>query len=513
MYVAVLQKPLLGYLFTLIVLQLPKMNAGHFEVLGPLEPILALVGEDALLACHFSPSVSAEHMELRWFRNTFSPAVMVYREGQELEEEQMIEYRGRVTLVKDNITLGHVALKIHHIRAFDEGVYGCFFRDKQDQGEAFLILNVAAVGSDPHISMKTQENGERELECTSSGWYPEPPVQWRTASGEKLPSTSESRKRDEEGLFTVAASITIRDSSIRNVFCCIQNILLGQKKQVEISVPAPSSSFWVVTLLLLSAFLGLTGIYVAWKKCRTRHRQRNGTVDCIEWRFARPHAVDVTLDQDTAHSHLVVSESLKSVHLEASRQTLPDSPERFDTWPCVLGRENFTSGKYYWEVEVGHRPDWLLGVCKKSVKKDGFILMSPRNGFWVMELSHEHYWALNPRRDLLYLSNVHRVGIFLDCDEGIVSFYNVNDESLIYTFQECSFSGPVCPLFCLWSCEGLPLTICPVDSEAHQVMVDNTVHPQDPLSSHLLQPGASPAHPLLSPSLEAATVTCPLDPQ
>ncbi|XP_060228351.1 butyrophilin subfamily 1 member A1-like isoform X3 [Meriones unguiculatus] len=469
MYVAVLQKPLLGYLFTLIVLQLPKMNAGHFEVLGPLEPILALVGEDALLACHFSPSVSAEHMELRWFRNTFSPAVMVYREGQELEEEQMIEYRGRVTLVKDNITLGHVALKIHHIRAFDEGVYGCFFRDKQDQGEAFLILNVAAVGSDPHISMKTQENGERELECTSSGWYPEPPVQWRTASGEKLPSTSESRKRDEEGLFTVAASITIRDSSIRNVFCCIQNILLGQKKQVEISVP--------------------------------------------EWRFARPHAVDVTLDQDTAHSHLVVSESLKSVHLEASRQTLPDSPERFDTWPCVLGRENFTSGKYYWEVEVGHRPDWLLGVCKKSVKKDGFILMSPRNGFWVMELSHEHYWALNPRRDLLYLSNVHRVGIFLDCDEGIVSFYNVNDESLIYTFQECSFSGPVCPLFCLWSCEGLPLTICPVDSEAHQVMVDNTVHPQDPLSSHLLQPGASPAHPLLSPSLEAATVTCPLDPQ
>ncbi|XP_055470480.1 butyrophilin subfamily 1 member A1-like isoform X2 [Psammomys obesus] len=285
MYVAVLQKPLFGYLFTLIVLQLPKMNAGHFEVLGPLEPILALVGEDAQLPCHLSPSVSAEHTELRWFRNTFSPAVMVYREGQELQEEQMIEYQGRVTLVQDNITLGHVALKIHHIRAFDEGLYGCFFRDKQDQGEAFLYLKVAAVGSDPHISMKSQENGERDLECTSSGWYPEPRVHWRTARGEKLPPTSESRKRDEQGLFTVASSIMINDSSIRNMFCCIQNILLGQEKEVEISVPAPSSSTWdpmlLLLLLLLPAFLGLTGIYVAWKKCRTRHRQRNGTVDSI----------------------------------------------------------------------------------------------------------------------------------------------------------------------------------------------------------------------------------------
>ncbi|XP_055460322.1 butyrophilin subfamily 1 member A1-like [Psammomys obesus] len=137
--------------------------------------------------------------------------------------------------------------------------------------------------------MKTQENEERELECTSSGWYPEPQVQWRTASGEKLPSTSEFRKRDEQGLFTVAALITIKDSSVRNMFCCIQNMLLGQKKEVEISVPAPSSSTWgaMLLLLLLPAFLGLTGIYVAWKKWRTRQRQRNGKVDCIEWKLAR----------------------------------------------------------------------------------------------------------------------------------------------------------------------------------------------------------------------------------
>lgn len=53
------------------------------------------MGEDSELLCLRSPSVSAEHTELRWFRNPFSPAVLVHREGQELEEEQALEYQAR----------------------------------------------------------------------------------------------------------------------------------------------------------------------------------------------------------------------------------------------------------------------------------------------------------------------------------------------------------------------------------------------------------------------------------
>ncbi|XP_028735606.1 butyrophilin subfamily 1 member A1-like isoform X2 [Peromyscus leucopus] len=423
MWVAVLQNPHLGCLFTLMVLQLPKLNTGHLEVLGPSQPILALVGEDSELPCHLSPSVSAEQMELRWFRNTFSPAVLVYHEGRELKEEQMPEYRGRAMLVQDNITLGQVALKIHQVRTSDEGVYGCSFRDKQAHGEAFVSLKVAAMGSDPHISMKIKENGEMELECTSSGWYPEPQVLWRTANRKKLQSISESRNRDEEGLFTVAASVIITDSSIESVSCCIQNLLLGQEKEVEISVP--------------------------------------------EWRLARLHAVGVTLDENTAHPHLVVSNDSKSIYLADSRQTLPDTPERFDTWPCVLGRETFNTGRHYWEVEVAGRTDWLVGVCREDVLKKGFILMSPRNGFWVMELSQEEYWALKPPRVLLSLPEAPgQIGIFLDYNLGIVSFYNTSNESHIYTFQEGPFSGPVRPLFCLWSCGGSPLTIRPVAAQS-----------------------------------------------
>lgn len=94
-----------------------------------------------------------------------------------------------------------------------------------------------ALGSDPHVHMEVQASGEVLLKCTSKGWYPEPQVQWRTSEGEKLPSTSESRTPDEDGLFSVAASITLRNSIPGNVSCGIQNLLLGQRKEVEISVP------------------------------------------------------------------------------------------------------------------------------------------------------------------------------------------------------------------------------------------------------------------------------------
>uniref|UniRef100_UPI0003C63E70 Butyrophilin subfamily 1 member A1 n=1 Tax=Bos taurus TaxID=9913 RepID=UPI0003C63E70 len=215
-----------------------EKGAAPFDVIGPPEPILAVVGEDAELPCRLSPNVSAKGMELRWFREKVSPAVFLSREGQEQEGEEMAEYRGRVSLVEDHIAEGSVAVRIQEVKASDDGEYRCFFRQDENYEEAIVHLKVAALGSDPHISMKVQESGEIQLECTSVGWYPEPQVQWQTHRGEEFPSMSESRNPDEEGLFTVRASVIIRDSSMKNVSCAIRNLLLGQEKEVEVSIPA-----------------------------------------------------------------------------------------------------------------------------------------------------------------------------------------------------------------------------------------------------------------------------------
>ncbi|KAM6177523.1 butyrophilin subfamily 1 member A1-like isoform 1-T1 [Erethizon dorsatum] len=486
MWMAIFPNSFPGCLLTLMLLQLPTLDAATpFEVLGPLEPILALVGEDSELPCYLSPSVSAERMELRWFRNTFSPAVLVYQDGREQEGEQMMEYQGRVTLVTDNITAGHAALRIHGIRAFDEGVYGCSFKDDQAHREAFLQLRVAALGSDPHINMEVQESGEIRLECTSVGWYPEPQVQWRTPTGEKFLSTSESRSADQEGLFTVAASVIIRDTSLKNVSCCIRNLLLGQQKEVGISTSAPSYPLW--SFSMVAVFMGFTGIFLTcqlYRKCVKK--ERKDETSPIEWKLARSYAVDVTLDPGTAHPNMLLSEDSKSVQLEDFRQSLPENPERFDSWPCVLGEKSFTSGRHYWEVEVGGRTDWLLGVCREDVLKKGFILMSPKNGFWVMELSEKGYWALTPLRVLLSLPKaLHQVGIFVDCESGAVSFYSVSDGSHIYSFTKVSLSVPLRPIFCLWSCGKKPLAICPVAADGP---VEVTVVPDAQTHQRLLPP-------------------------
>ncbi|XP_062952778.1 butyrophilin subfamily 1 member A1-like [Cynocephalus volans] len=480
---AVFPNSCLQGLLILILLQL--LDSAHFDVIGPPEPILAMVGEYAELPCHLSPNVSAEHMELRWFRNTFSPAVLVHRDGQEQQKEQMSEYQGRVMLVEDGITKGHVAVRILGVMASDAGVYGCSFRYKEAHKEAFLHLKVAALGSDPHIHMEVQKSGEIRLECTSVGWYPEPLVQWRTSKGQKFPSTSESRNPDKEGLFTVAASLIIRDTSLENMSCCIQNLLLGQEKEVGISIPAPLFPIWK-TLMLLSVSLGLVtiGIFCIWKCYKKSKRDSQyGTVP-IDWELARLHAVDVTLDRDTAYPSFFLYKDSKSARLEDSHQELPENPERFDSWPCVLGCTRFTRGSHYWEVEVGGRTDWLVGVCRENVMRKGFILMTPKSGFWVIELSGKEYWALNPLRTPLFVRGaLHRVGIFLDYESGTISFYNISDRSHIYTFPKESFSGPLRPILCLWSCDDKPLTICPIVDGPPEVTVLADVQE---LSKHFL---------------------------
>ncbi|NP_001163808.1 butyrophilin subfamily 1 member A1 isoform X1 [Rattus norvegicus] len=484
-------------LLTFTVLQLPTLDsAAPFNVTAPQESVLAVVGSDAELTCRFSPNASSEQMELLWFRQTRSPAVLLYRAGQEQEGEQMTEYHGRATLVTARLLDGLATLRIRGVRVSDQGQYRCFLKDNDDSEEAAVHLKVAAVGSDPYISMKVQENGDMELECTSSGWYPEPQVQWRTANREMLPPTSESRNPDTEGLFTVTASMMIRDNSIKNMSCCIQNILLGQGKEVEISLPAPflpRLTPWIVALaivILALGFLAIGSIFFTWKLYKERSRERKKEfgskerlLEELRCKKTALHEVDVTLDPDTAHPHLFLYEDSKSVRLEDSRQILPDRPERFDSWPCVLGRETFTSGRHYWEVEVGDRTDWAIGVCRENVVKKGFDPMTPDNGFWAVELYGNGYWALTPLRTPLRLAGPpRRVGVFLDYELGDISFYNMSDGSLIYAFPSISFSGPLRPFFCLWSCGKKPLTICPTANVPEKITVIANVQDNIPLS-------------------------------
>ncbi|ELV13337.1 Pyrin [Tupaia chinensis] len=185
---------------------------------------------------------------------------------------------------------------------------------------------------------------------------------------------------------------------------------------------------------------------------------------------AQAHAVNVTLDAETAHPNLIFSDDLKSVRLGSKWDRLPDRPERFNSCIIALGSPSFLSGRHYWEVEVGDKTAWVLGVCRAPTSRKGSMTLTPENGYWVVMMTKRNEYQVStfPPTRLRMREPPRRVGIFLDYMAGGISFYNVTARSHIYTFTGFSFSGPLQPIFSPGTHDGGKntgsLSICTVGS-------------------------------------------------
>ncbi|XP_074073925.1 erythroid membrane-associated protein isoform X4 [Macrotis lagotis] len=438
---------------------------------------LATLGTKAELHCPLSVGIVPKSIEVKWLRTPKSPqAVHVYRNGQDLYEEQMPQYKGRTAFMKDNFSL-----EIYNVQLEDQGEYHCQIQADSLSKSTSVELEVAALGLDPYIHMKSYEAGQIHLVCRSLGWFPKPQVQWRDTHGEILPS--ETQYLNKEGLFQTEASITVRDGSPGNVTCSIWNAALGQEKRTTLFLAEKLLYQQVVEIENLLSDHGKEKgrLHKGLKKYRAELKLKRTAADA-GWRRARLHPVDVTLDPDTAHPKLFLSEDLRSVKLGDKRQDVPDNPQRFDFVVSVLGFPSFTSGCHYWEVCVGNKTKWILGVCSESVSRKGKITASPSNGHWLLRQSRvNEYEALtSPQTSFRLKESPRRVGIFLDYEAGFVSFYNATNKSHIYTFIH-AFSGPLRPFFepCLQD-EGknvAPLIICS-GSQSSEEFISSDLTPE-----------------------------------
>ncbi|XP_025761042.1 E3 ubiquitin-protein ligase TRIM39-like [Oreochromis niloticus] len=231
---------------------------------------------------------------------------------------------------------------------------------------------------------------------------------------------------------------------------------------------APPTKDWTEVRVHPPSYEGTVGRAVAQLEETIRKPMKKKLFEA-ELQRVQQYEVDVTLDPDTAHPALILSDDGKQVYHSDVRKNLPDNPERFSQCVCVLGEQSFSSGRFYFEVQVKGKTDWDLGVATESINRKEEITLSPQDGFWTVWLRNgNEYEALASPSVRLYLHpGPEKVGVFVDYEEGLVSFYDVGAAALIYSFTGCSFTHKLHPFFSPCKNDGgknsAPLIICPVN--------------------------------------------------
>ncbi|TRY99508.1 hypothetical protein DNTS_020817 [Danionella cerebrum] len=203
--------------------------------------------------------------------------------------------------------------------------------------------------------------------------------------------------------------------------------------------------------------------------------------------------LDVTLDRDSAHPRLIISEDGKQVHCSDRYQMVPDTLERFDRVVCVLGRQGISTGCHHWEVVVGEKTDWDLGIASRSINRKGKIAANPANGFWFLSLrdKFEYVFRTEPATPIVVTPKPNRIGMYVDYEKGLLSFYNADTKSVIFTYTD-SFSETLFPFFSPCTNKSgkneAPLAICPVFPVDPSWLEYDEEEDDDATTKNLIQP-------------------------
>uniref|UniRef100_A0A671S7Q8 Nuclear factor 7, ovary-like n=1 Tax=Sinocyclocheilus anshuiensis TaxID=1608454 RepID=A0A671S7Q8_9TELE len=153
-----------------------------------------------------------------------------------------------------------------------------------------------------------------------------------------------------------------------------------------------------------------------------------------------PGPAPLIFDEDTAHPSLQLSRNKTQV-IESDKMTsYTCDAKRFLQCVNILATEGFQSGRHYWEVDVSNNPKWDLGVALESVNRQVRVKLCPENGYWTLRLrsGSQYSTGTQPWTPLTVMTPPSRIGVFLDCEERKVSFYNADNMALLYSFS----SGP-----------------------------------------------------------------------
>ncbi|KAL0985599.1 hypothetical protein UPYG_G00159280 [Umbra pygmaea] len=235
--------------------------------------------------------------------------------------------------------------------------------------------------------------------------------------------------------------------------CSVIKDLESQWKRGKLPNMLPVMDFIIWTVLQEHPYEG--SIAKQWLKKRKRFDSKvdfNNIPDTV-WKWILKASVKITLDIKTANPNLKLSPDRNTLKMDTIIEDIYNpwdhceiTSKMYSGWWCVLGSEGFTSGRHYWEVGVKGKSEWRIGVVKESAPRCGFTNLNTQAGYWTLRLQFAELMAVTTPITKLNQSVPSKVGVYLDIEEGQVSFYDAEKRYHIYTF-DIDKSEKIYPLF------------------------------------------------------------------
>uniref|UniRef100_A0A8C7DZH8 Uncharacterized protein n=1 Tax=Oncorhynchus kisutch TaxID=8019 RepID=A0A8C7DZH8_ONCKI len=385
------------------------------QLVVPPDPVVTSAGHDVILPCHLSPQTSAVNMDIRWFKEgEFASPLYLYDGGKVTEGKG---YDGRVSMFTQELEKGNISLLLNNVMASERGIYKCHASYMDWIQELPVVLQVKQQGSVPRISMRKHHRVFIQLSCSSENWYPEPDMLWTDSSGKEITSAETERPNQKEGgvLYSITSHMRIGMDKLEGITCIILYCFFNNHV----------NSLWNKYNIL--KYTNVIGFIFC--------------VNCIGILFniekknnAKIFSVDVTFDPDTAHLRLSLFDDNKSLKFGELKEKKDCTKIRFNQNTCVLGKEGYDKGTHYWEVDLGKKSQWSVGIAQETEKRDN-IQMYPHTGFWSIFYKDGELKTVEPSSTFLPIElTPEKLGVFMDYEGGQITFFNVEKKCHIHSF-------------------------------------------------------------------------------
>ncbi|XP_014857433.1 PREDICTED: butyrophilin subfamily 1 member A1-like [Poecilia mexicana] len=228
------------------------------------QSVTVMVGEDVVLPCFLKPPKDATKMTVEWGRPDLKPRfVFVNLDGEEYSADQNEAFRGRSSMIPENLKNGDVSLKLSDVRISDNGRYRCYFPREKKECSA----------SSPGISLSGLDVSSSGvmLDCSAAGWYPEPEMFWLDGDGNIMSAGAAEKSTDPDGVYTVSSRVTVEKRNNNNFTCRVQQRDINQSRETHIHVPdgffvpQPDCSVSIGSIVVLVFTLLIGAATFTWK--------------------------------------------------------------------------------------------------------------------------------------------------------------------------------------------------------------------------------------------------------